>query len=102
MMTAATESWPPALPATTAKESTFGQPDGGDSGHGGMPPSADLGVAPLPDMTRPVWPWPATARYIGSGDPNVSASWTQGPDAETVALRDWAGADFFTPYTPEN
>ena len=90
------------LPATTAKESTFGQPDGGDSGHGGMPPSADLGVAPLPDMTRPVWPWPAPARYIGSSDPNVSASWAQGPDAETVALRDGAGADFFSPYTLEN
>ena len=53
-------------------------------------------------MTRPVWPWPATARYIGSSYPNVSDSWTQGPDAETVALRDWAEADFFTPSTPEN
>ena len=90
------------LTSTTAQVSTFGQPDGGDGGHGGMPPPAALGVAPLPDMTRPVWPLPATARYIGSGDPNVAASWTQGPDAEIVALRDWAGADFFTPYMSEN
>ena len=79
------------LTSTKAEVSTFGQPDGGDGGHGGMPPPADLGVAPLPDMTRPVWPWSETARYIGSGDLNVAASWTQGPDA-----------DFFTPYTPEN
>lgn len=90
------------LTATTAEVSTFGQPEGVAGGHGGMPPSADLGVAALPDMTRSIWPWPATAAYIGSGDATAAATWVQGPDAEIVPLRDWAGADFFAPFTPEN
>jgi len=87
--------------ATTAKVSTFGQPDGvADGGHG--MPAADLGVAPLPDMTRPVYPWPATASYTGSGDPLQAANWARGPDAAVVPLRDWAGADFFAPFTPKD
>jgi hypothetical protein len=87
------------MTSTTAEVSTFGQPQGVGGGHG--MPQADLGVAPLPEMTRPVYPWPATAAYTGKGDWKDAANWTRGPDAETVALRDWAGADFFAPFTPE-
>lgn len=87
--------------ATTAETSTFGQPDGVEGG-GGHPPARDLGVAPLPDMTRPVFPWPATAVFSGSGNPHDAADWTRGPDAEIVALRDWPGADLFTPFTPKD
>ena len=87
--------------ATTAETSTFGQPDGVEGG-GGHPPARDLGVAPLPDMTRPVFPWPATAVFSGSGNPHDAANWTRGPDAEIVALRDWPGADLFTPFTPKD
>jgi hypothetical protein len=29
-----------------------------------------------------------------------AATWVRGPDAQIVALRDWAGADFFAPFTP--
>jgi feruloyl esterase len=90
------------LTASTAEVSTFGQPDGIGGGHGGRPPAVDLGVAPLPGMSRPVWPWPATAAFSGSGDAADAATWARGPDAEIVALRDWAGADFFAPYRPEN
>jgi hypothetical protein len=90
------------LTATTADASTFGQPDGVEGGGPNGPPAADLGVAPLPPKSRPVWPWPATAAFSGSGDPTGAAAWVRGPDAEIVALRDWAGADFFAPYTPEN
>ncbi len=88
------------LTSTTAKDSTFGQPEGVSDGDHGMP-SADLGVAALPDMTRPVYPWPATTAYSGKGDWTDATNWTQGPDAETVPLRDWAGADLFAPYQPE-
>ncbi len=89
------------LTSTTVQQSTFGQPEGVQE-KGGMMPAKDLGVAPLPAMTRPVYPWPATAAYTGSGDPTDAANWTKGADAEIVALRDWAGADFFAPYQPEH
>lgn len=89
------------LTSTTAPESSFGQPEGVQP-KGGMMQPKDLGVAPLPAMTRPVYPWPATAAYAGSGDPTDAANWTKGADAETVALRDWAGSDFFAPFTPKD
>jgi feruloyl esterase len=93
---------PGAIPtSTTAEESSFGQPDGA-APKGGRPPALDLGVAPLPQMSRPVFPWPATAAFTGTGAWTDAAGWTQGPDAETVPLRDWAGADLFTPYAPVN
>lgn len=88
------------LTASTAETSNFGQPEGGAEGRGGPPPQADLGVAPLPPMTRPVWPYPATAALTPGADPTRAESWTRGPDAEIVSLRDWPGADLFTPFTP--
>lgn len=88
--------------SSSADDSSFGQPDSvADKGGMGMKPK-DLGLAPLPAMTRPVYPWPATAAFSGKGDWTDAANWTPGPDAETVPLRDWAGADFFAPFTPEN
>ena len=63
---------------------------------------ADLGVAPLPQMTRPVHPWPATAAFTGQGAWADAANGTQGPDAGTLLLRDWAGADFLAPYLPQD
>ncbi|WP_207102538.1 tannase/feruloyl esterase family alpha/beta hydrolase [Paracoccus shandongensis] len=87
------------LTASTAETSSFGQPDGGEA-RAAMPPMTDLGVAPLPPMTRPVWPWPATAALEPGADPTRAESWTRGPDAAIVATRDWPGADLFTPFTP--
>jgi feruloyl esterase len=88
------------LTASTSEASSFGQPDEVEP-RGGRPPQMDLGVAPLPEMTRPVWPWPATAQWSGSGDVTDAATWLRGPDAQIVALRDdWAGSDFFAPFTP--
>jgi feruloyl esterase len=87
------------LTASNSEVSSFGQPDGVEK-KDGRPPQADLGVPPLPEMTRPVWPWPATARWTGKGDVTDAATWEKGPDAQIVALRDWAGADFLAPFTP--
>lgn len=89
----------PVQTASALERSTFGQPEGVQERRMG-PPQVDLGVAPLPAMTRPVWPWPATALWSGNGDVTKAATWTQGPDAQIVGLRDWAGADFFAPSTP--
>ena len=89
------------LTASGGSSSRFGQPDGVAEAPG-RPEPLDLGVAPLPGMTRPVWPWPATAVWSGSGAVTDGSGWSRGPDAPVVALRDWAGADFLTPYTPKD
>ncbi|WP_171060884.1 tannase/feruloyl esterase family alpha/beta hydrolase [Poseidonocella sp. HB161398] len=85
------------LTRSTAETSSFGQPDGVGEG-GGRRPMADLGVAALPDMTRPVYPWPHVSAFSGEGDYTDAASWSEGPAAQVVALRDWPGADLFGTY----
>lgn len=83
---------------TTEERSSFGQPDGGAPKGGGGPQAADLGVAPLPSMSRPVYPWPRVAAYSGEGEVTDAANWTEGAAAEVVATRDWPGADLFGTY----
>ena len=85
------------LTASSAETSTFGQPDGGASG-GHHPAAQDLGVAPLPAMTRPAYPYPHVALWSGQGDVYDAANWGKGPAAEIVTTRDWPGADLFAPY----
>lgn len=83
---------------TTEERSSFGQPDG-DAQQGNVgPQAADLGVPPLPAMTRPVYPWPHVATYSGQGKVTDAANWTEGAAAEVVATRDWPGADLFGTY----
>ncbi len=84
------------IAGSTDETSSFGQPDGGQR-RGGAD-FTDLGVAPLPDMTRPVYPWPAVAAYVGSGAATEAANWERGADAEVVHTRDWPGADLFGIY----
>lgn len=85
------------MTATAGEASSFGQPDGVGGG-GGPPAPLDLGVVPLPEMTRPVYPYPHLAGWSGEGDVHDAATWSEGPAAEIVGLRDWPGADLFTPY----
>ena len=52
-------------------------------------------------MSRPVYPYPATAtaEYTGTREMTEAENWQQGPDAQIVALRDsWPGEDFFSAY----
>jgi feruloyl esterase len=51
-------------------------------------------------MTRPVYPYPHTARYKDAGDVTSAANWEKGPPAQIVKLREWPGADLFSPYSP--
>ena len=85
------------ITATTAETSSFGQLDGAKDA-GGPPPMKDLGVAPLPEMTRPVFPHPLFAAYGGSGAVEDAANWIRGSVGEIVRLREWSGSDFFAPY----
>ncbi|NIF79691.1 tannase/feruloyl esterase family alpha/beta hydrolase [Paraburkholderia sp. Cy-641] len=49
--------------------------------------------------SRPVYPYPAVAKYTGSGDWHDGANYAQGASLYTAASRAWAGSSFYTPYT---
>jgi feruloyl esterase len=49
--------------------------------------------------SRPVYPYPAVAKYTGSGDWHNGANFTQGAPLYTASSRKWAGSSFYTPYT---
>jgi feruloyl esterase len=51
--------------------------------------------------SRPVYPYPAVARYTGSGDYKDAANWTSGAALYNVRTPAWAGSMFYTPYTPK-
>lgn len=92
------------MTSSTSETSSFGQPDfaadkpAGE--HAGPPSALALDVEPLPAMTRPVYPYPAVARYKGTGAVTDAANWEKGGPAEIVPLRDWPGSDLFAPYMP--
>ena len=49
-------------------------------------------------MSRPVYPYPATAEYTGTREMTEAENWQQGPDAQIVALHDsLPGEDFSQP-----
>lgn len=48
--------------------------------------------------SRPMYPYPAIAKYAGSGDPNAAASYTKGAALYTAPVPDWSGVDFYSPY----
>ncbi|SLN26062.1 Tannase and feruloyl esterase [Aquimixticola soesokkakensis] len=93
---------PQAVMTTSSSTTTsFGAPQfAGSEPTGDAAPKGALKQAAsrLPDMTRPVYPYPFTAVWDGSGDVYDAAHWSQGEAAQIVHLRDWPGADFFAPY----
>ena len=48
--------------------------------------------------SRPVYPYPAVARFTGTGDWHDAANWAQGDPLYDAATQTWAGASFYTPY----
>jgi hypothetical protein len=64
-------------------------------GPGSMQESA---TPPVPDMTRPVYPYPYTAKYTGTGSIKDAANFVQGPAMQVPKdIYNWFGASFFTP-----
>lgn len=51
--------------------------------------------------SRPVYPYPAVAQYKGTGDYKDAANWVSGTALYNVRTPAWAGAMFYTPYTPK-
>ena len=66
---------------------------GGPQAHGAP------GAAAKPDRTRPVYPYPYTAKYAGKGSIDDARNFVRGekkPVSDT--LLNWLGASFFTPH----
>lgn len=83
------------MTGTTRHRSNFGQPQG----IAGTPaPTPASPASDRPEMTRPVYPWPAVASHTGSGSYTDAASWTRSASTHVVATRDWQGTDLFAPY----
>lgn len=62
-------------------------------GPGSTPES---GQPPAPDMTRPVYPYPYTAKYKGTGDFHDAANFVQGPPMKVPdSIYRWFGSDLY-------
>ncbi|KAL4106257.1 hypothetical protein PRIC1_004309 [Phytophthora ramorum] len=95
---------------TNTGNSKFGQWAKSGSGSGGPPAGlttkrslqveASSSGSAATTVTRPVYPYPALAKYKGTGDVNDAASFEKGKALYTKATRYWLGEDFFKPYTP--
>ena len=85
-------------PGDSPRPPSAGRPAGGPGAAPIEPPPGAAPPAPAgPSRSRPVYPYPYVAAYVGRGDPNAAANWTRGK-AAPVAVPAWAGADFFRPY----
>ena len=74
----------------------MGGMDMGGMGPGGPPQS---GPPAKPDLTRPIYPYPYLAKYIGTGDIKDAANYVQGPAAPAPPeIFNWFGAGFYTPH----
>jgi hypothetical protein len=63
-------------------------------GPGSMPQS----TAAVPDMTRPIFPYPYTSKYTGTGSINDAANFVQGPPMEVPDyIYHWFGSSLYTP-----
>ena len=79
-----------------------------DGGKFGQPPVARPAVerdgasakAAEPLRSRPVYPYPAIAKYRGTGNPDAAASYQAGEALYADPTSAWAGHGFFEPYVP--
>ena len=101
---------PGALPGTHVLQQARGMAAvGGGGGQapqiGGQGPPLEMGPGgppqtetAKPDLTRPIYPYPYTQHYIGTGDVKDAANFTRGPARPAPSsLFDWWGADFYKP-----
>lgn len=90
------------ITASQSKMSRFGQPDfdaHNAKPRGERPPRQTFNIPALPDMSRPVYPYPYVAEYIGTGSVWEASQWKQGKAATVVNTRSWPGEAMFGPYT---
>jgi hypothetical protein len=71
----------------------------------GLPPDAAGARSVMepsgpPVRTRPLFPYPLRAQYLGEGSPDDASSFRPVPLPPLVDHYDWIGQDLFTPATP--
>jgi len=81
---------PGALIAAHVAGNPFGMGPGG--------PTMAATVPAVPDLTRPVYPYPYFAQYAGTGSINDASNFVQGPARPAPAeLFNWLGSGFYVP-----
>jgi len=66
---------------------------------GGPPPGMMPPVKGGPERTRPVYPYPLTAKYIGTGSIDDAKNFVAGkPEPAQATLLNWLGSSFFAPH----
>lgn len=50
--------------------------------------------------TRPAYPYPSVAKYVGSGDVNDASNWEEGDALYSNLTGYWLGESFFDVFTP--
>lgn len=85
------------------KGSNFGQPTAEKPGQKQEAPTKEQvkQEATGSKVSRPVYPYPAVAKYAGSGDRNDAANYVKGEPLYLEPTPAWAGQDFFKPYAPD-
>jgi len=89
---------PGALPGAHLPRPAGGGEAGEPRGTGSDPTK----LAPAPpaaaDFTRPIYPYPVSAKYLGTGNIREAANFTEGPAQPAPAsLSDWFGSSFYAP-----
>ncbi|MGA8042151.1 MAG: tannase/feruloyl esterase family alpha/beta hydrolase [Terracidiphilus sp.] len=65
----------------------------------GLPHVGSHQPPPIPDRTRPVYPYPLTAKYAGTGSLNDARNFVAGPaDPVPAEKLRWLGSSFYTPH----
>jgi feruloyl esterase len=72
---------------------------GSGAGPGGPPPDMERPQSATPDRTRPVYPYPMTAAYAGSGSVEEANNFKPGRATSVPAAKlVWLGSSFYTPH----
>lgn len=70
-----------------------------DADHTGPRPGISHPGESKPDRTRPVFPYPLTAKYVGTGNIDDARNFAAGsPRPVPAALLHWLGSSFYTPH----
>ena len=96
--TRATQGPPPnGVPASEVANERGGAPGALPGGAGGPPLNSAPRTPARPDRTRPIYPYPYTAQYKGSGSIDDAASFVQGPAKPAPAdMLNWFGSGFYS------
>jgi feruloyl esterase len=90
---------PPLMPPAKSGDGPPMPPGGIPSNLAGGPPSGLMPAAGTPERTRPVYPYPMTAKYIGTGSIDDARNFVAGkPEPVPRAMLDWLGTSFFNPH----